>query len=76
MYSTVPTSYSHLDKTANFKNRPIVASKNTGVKEANQTVHEFGTENAPNSYDPSRCPIHKTNHTLTDCRVFMNKSLD
>ena len=77
MYSTVPTLYSHSDKTANFKNRPIVASKKTDInKETNQTVHAFGTEKAPNSYDPLRCPIHKTNHTLTNCRVFMNKSLD
>ena len=77
MYSTVPTSYSYSDKTANFRNRPMVASKKTEVnKETNQTVHEIGTEKSPNSYDPSRCPIHKANHALTDCRVFMNKSLD
>ena len=64
MYSTVPTSYSHSDKTSNFKGRPIVASKKTDVnKETNQTVQEIGTEKAPNNYDPSCSPVHKTNHT-------------
>ena len=64
MYSTVPTSHSHSDKTSNFKRRPIVVSKKIDVnKETNQTDQEIGTEKAPNNYDPSCGPVHKTNHT-------------
>ena len=74
MYST---SYSPAKKTAYSRNRPTVASKKTDLrKETEQTVHNTGKEPATNSYDPSCCPIHKTRHTLNDCRVFMNKSLD
>ena len=74
MYST---SYSPAEKTAYSRSRPTVASKKTDLrKETEQTVHNIGKEPATNSYDPSCCPIHKTRHTLNDCRVFMNKSLE
>ena len=74
MYST---SFTSTEKTASPRNRPTVASKKTDLrKETDQTVHNVDKPSITNSYDPSRCPIYKTKHTLNDCRVFMNKSFD
>ena len=74
MYST---SFTSTEKTASPRNRPTVASKKTDLrKETDQTVHNVDKALITNSYDPSRCPIHKTKHTLNECRVFMNKSCD
>ena len=71
------TSFTSTEKTACPRNRPTVASKKTGLrKETDQTVHNVDKASITNSYDSSRCPIHKTKHTLNDCRVFMNKSFD
>lgn len=74
VYSTCSST----EKTTYPKTRPTVASKKTDLRtETEQTTHVQNNVKGPKSnYDPSRCPIHKTKHTLNDCRAFMNKSID
>ena len=65
------------EKPATQKNQPTVATKKTDLRRETQTTNGQNNIKRPKfSYDPSRCPIHRSNHSLNDCRVFMNKSLD
>lgn len=63
----------HTEKPA-LNRRPVIATKITDIdKEIKEPVTAKYT---PEASEFPRCPIHKTKHSLNDCRTFKSKSLE
>ncbi|XP_056000356.1 uncharacterized protein LOC130048119 [Ostrea edulis] len=68
--------YTSESSTDSSKPKERVEQKNTQVKHWISTKKTEIKQNSENAKSTIVCPLHKTNHSLNDCRGFRNKSLE